>query len=32
MINGRRAEFLMGLDTPLREDDLIQIFPIVAGG
>ena len=32
MINGRRAEFLQGLDTPLREEDLVQIFPIVAGG
>ena len=32
MINGRRAEFLQGLDTPLRKDDVIQIFPIVAGG
>ena len=32
MINGRRAEFLQGLDTPLKEDDLVQIFPIVAGG
>ena len=32
MINGRRAEFLQGLDTPLRESDLVQIFPVVAGG
>ena len=32
MINGRRAEFLQGLDTPLREEDRVQIFPIVAGG
>ena len=32
MINGRRVEFLQGLDTPLQEGDLIQIFPIVAGG
>ena len=32
MINGRRAEFLQGLDTPLCGTDLVQIFPIVAGG
>ena len=32
MINGRRSEFLDGLDTALRESDVILIFPVVAGG
>ena len=32
MINGRRSEFLGGLDAPLQELDVVQIFPVVAGG
>ncbi len=32
MVNGRRTDFLQGLDTPLKDDDLVQIFPVVAGG
>ena len=32
MVNGRRVEFLDGADTPLRETDTVQIFPVVAGG
>ena len=32
LVNGRRAEFLKGLETPLSDSDHIQIFPIVAGG
>ena len=32
MVNGRRAEFLDGLDTILSDTDQILIFPIVAGG
>lgn len=32
MVGGRRAEFLDGLDTALRESDTILIFPVVAGG
>ncbi|MBP3876540.1 MAG: MoaD/ThiS family protein [Lachnospiraceae bacterium] len=32
MINGRRVEFLDGLDTLLRESDVVQLFPVVAGG
>lgn len=32
MVNGRRSEFLDGLDTALRESDVILIFPVVAGG
>ena len=32
MINGRRVEFLHGIDTPLKESDTVQIFPVVAGG
>lgn len=32
MVNGRRVEFLEGLDTALRDTDTILIFPVVAGG
>lgn len=32
MVNGRRSEFLAGLETPLKETDVVQIFPVVAGG
>ena len=32
MVNGRRVEFLSGIDTPLRDSDTVQIFPVVAGG
>ena len=32
MVNGRRVEFLDGLDTPQKESDTVLIFPVVAGG
>ncbi len=32
MVNGRRAEFLSGLDTPLQDGDTVLVFPVVAGG
>ncbi|MBR3245801.1 MAG: MoaD family protein [Parasporobacterium sp.] len=32
LVNGRRAEFLDGLDTKLKDSDLILLFPVVAGG
>ncbi len=32
MVNGRRVDFLQGLDTPLRETDTVLVFPVVAGG
>ena len=32
LINGRNVKFLQGLDSPLRETDTVQIFPVVAGG
>lgn len=32
MVNGRRSEFLNGLDTALQASDTILIFPVVAGG
>lgn len=31
LVNGRRVEFLSGLDTPLKDSDTVQIFPVVAG-
>ena len=32
MVNGRRVDFLQGLNTPLTDRDTVQIFPVVAGG
>ncbi len=32
LVNGRRTTFLNGAHTPLKEDDVVQIFPVVAGG
>ena len=32
IINGRRAQFVGGLDAPLAPDDTVLIFPVVAGG
>lgn len=32
MINGRHVEHLGGINAPLRPDDLVHIFPVVAGG
>ena len=31
-INGRDIVHLKGLDTPLKSDDVVAIFPMVAGG
>lgn len=32
LVNGRRAEFLNGIDTRLADQDTVLIFPVVAGG
>lgn len=32
LVNGRHIEHLQGLDTSLGENDVISIFPKVAGG
>ncbi|MCL2558836.1 MAG: MoaD family protein [Treponema sp.] len=32
MINGRHVVHLGGADAPLSEEDVAQIFPMVAGG
>ena len=32
LVNGRRAEFLNGMDTVLQENDTVLLFPVVAGG
>ena len=31
-INGRDAAYLKGIDSPLKSDDSVAIFPIVGGG
>lgn len=31
-VNGRANELLKGIDTPLGPDDVVAIFPMVAGG
>jgi len=32
LINGRNIAHLSGLATPLSSDDVVSIFPLVAGG
>jgi len=32
MVNGRHIKHLAGLATPLSEEDIVAIFPLVAGG
>lgn len=32
MVNGRRVDFLNGIQTPLTDTDTVLVFPVVAGG
>ena len=32
LVNGRRCDFLNGIDTELKDSDVIMVFPVVAGG
>lgn len=32
LVNGRNVRHLQLLDTPLRDDDEVSIFPMIAGG
>jgi len=32
MVNGKHISHLKGIDTPLKDDDTVQIFPMVIGG
>ena len=32
LVNGRRIDFLNGVDTLLKDTDNVKIFPVVAGG
>ncbi|HHV52980.1 MAG TPA: MoaD/ThiS family protein [Synergistaceae bacterium] len=32
LVNGRNILHLQGLETPLKEEDAIELFPPVAGG
>ena len=32
MVNGQTIHFLQGMQTPLKEDDVVLILPLVSGG
>ena len=32
MVNGRHVVHLGGISAPLKDDDLVRMFPLVAGG
>ncbi|MEM2266068.1 MAG: molybdopterin synthase sulfur carrier subunit [Hadesarchaea archaeon] len=32
LVNGREIRWLKGVDTPLRENDVVYLFPPVGGG
>ena len=32
MVNGRHITHLQGVTTPLTEQDVVALFPVVAGG
>lgn len=32
ILNGRNIEFLDGLATELKEEDMLAVFPLIAGG
>jgi molybdopterin synthase sulfur carrier subunit len=32
LVNGRSIDFLKGIETPLRPDDIVDVFPVEAGG
>lgn len=32
LVNGRRAQFLDGMHTRLKDSDTVLLFPVVAGG
>ncbi len=32
LVNGRDIRHLSGVETPLRPEDIVAIFPVVAGG
>lgn len=32
LVNGRNVVHLQGLDTPLHQEDVVAVFPMVAGG
>ena len=32
LINGRNCIFMQGLETPVEQDDVVEILPFVSGG
>ena len=32
LVNGRRSDFLDGINTKLKDTDTVMVFPVVAGG
>ena len=31
-VNGQAIHFLLGMQTPLKEDDIVLILPLISGG
>ena len=32
LVNGRSIDFLNGIETPLKPDDIVDVFPVEGGG
>ena len=32
LVNGRSIDFLNGIETPLKSDDIVDVFPVEGGG
>jgi MoaD family protein, archaeal len=32
LVNGRSIDYLNGIDTPLQQDDIVDVFPVEGGG
>lgn len=32
LVNGRSVDYLKGIETPLKADDIVDVFPVEGGG